>query len=261
MKAIEKNIDFSIEKQPMKTNTKLHKHFDPEFNKIFGNSGFCVNINGSANSGKTNLLLNLFLKKPCKKTKQKRNLEKCFHHIFIISPNLKSLKKNIFEDIPDEFKFTKLSDFLENFRTVIENNVPEEYADDEDFQPETLCIFDDIGNQIRTNGNATPFKELVSNRRHDHVSIINLTQRIIQIDPTVRENLSGFISFYLKTRSDENFIFNEYTKFDPKFKRFFFDTLFQKPYDFMMIDLSLKESHTFTYFHNFNPVEFIEEEE
>lgn len=260
MKAVETVTDFTIEKIPMKTNTKLHNKFDKNFEKIFGNSGFCVNINGSANSGKTNLLLNLFIKKPCKKTGRKRNVEKCFDHIFIVSPNLKSLKKNIFEDIDSQFKFSKLNEFLSTFEDIIANNNPDNEDEDEDFQPETLIIFDDIANQIRSNGNSEPFKELVCNRRHNHISIINLTQRIIQIHPTVRENLSGFITFFLKTRTDEDFIFKEYTKFEPKYKRFFYDTLFKEPYDFMTIDLSLKDSRTFTYFRKFNPVEFITEE-
>lgn len=257
MKAVETVTDFTIKKVPMNTNTPLHKNFDKNFEKIFGYSGWCVNINGAANSGKTNLLINLFTQEPCKKTGKKRNLEKCFDHIFIVTPNLKSLKKNIFEDIDEKYKFTKLEDFLSTYEDIIENNNPED-ADD-DFQPETLVIFDDIGNEIRSGGNTVPFKILVANRRHNHISIINLSQRIKQIDPLVRENLSGFITFFLKTRTDEDFIYKEYTKFEPKYKRFFYDTIFKEPYDFLMIDLSGIKSRTFSYFRKFNPVNFIEE--
>lgn len=252
--------DFPIEVVPTKTNPPLHKDFDPVFEKIFGTGGFCVNINGSANSGKTNLLINVLQHGKCPKTKKKRNLEKCFDNIFVVSPNLKSLKKNIFEDLEDDFLYTDLNDFLENYEDVIEKHrkmIADE--DDTDFQPETLCIFDDIGNHIRGDGNAKKFKDLITNRRHDHISIINLTQRIIQIDPTVRENLSAFITFYLTNRSSEDFIFNEYTKFDKKDKRKFFDMVFNDKYDFLMIDLSRKHSKHFVFYRKFDELKIYDD--
>lgn len=269
MEFIEKVNDFTVDKIPTSTNTQLHDNFEDVFNKIFGKSGFVVNINGSANSGKTNLLLNLFVKPPCKKTKKKRNFEKVFDNIFVVSPNLKSLKKNIFSDLDDEYLYDDLNDFLMNYRDVMDNYIesikkenydPEThtYDDDDDVHiPETLIVFDDVGESLRSKGNKELYKQLICNRRHEHISIINLTQRMIQIDPTVRSNLSALITFYLKTKSDDTFIYEEFTKFPSKYKSDFFDAIFQKPYDFLLIDLSLKYSKTFEYYRNFNHMNII----
>lgn len=250
---VEKN-DFTVDKIPTSTNTQLHDNFEKVFDKIYGQSGGCVNINGSANSGKTNLLLNLFTKKKNKQGK-KRNLEGIFDNIFVVSPNLKSLKKNIFDDLEPEYLYNNLRDFLDSYRDIIENNMKYDDVDD-DYVPETIIVFDDVGNQVKKNGNLKDFEELVCNRRHDHIFIINLTQRIIQIPPIVRENLSALITFFLKTTSDENFIYDEYTKFEKKYKKQFFEIFFKEPYDFMMIDLSLKKSHTFEYYRKYEKINF-----
>ena len=66
-------------------------------------------ICGASGSGKTNLLINMFKKKPPVKNTIKSYF-KCFEHVLVVSPSLHTISNNVFEDLPDEYLFDELDE-------------------------------------------------------------------------------------------------------------------------------------------------------
>ena len=261
-----KNDNFNVGHIKMNCDNELCNNFCPPLDTF--KSGFCLNINGYSGSGKTNLLVNLFSMK--NKKGKKCSFKGCFHRIFFVSPSMHTIKNNIFDDIPSNYKFSNLNDFLMNYEQILDESYKDEYKDDQyvpfdkeendkkkkkDEVPlETCVIFDDIGNEIRMNNNEKLFSALVANRRHHHISIINLTQRMMQISPSIRSNLSHLISFKPKSIQEEEVIY-EFTKLPKKHLREFFNYIFKEKFDFMLNDMSLNKSNDFKIYKKFNEVE------
>ena len=60
-------------------------------------------INGPSGSGKTNILINILHRRA--KNGKRQSLRRVFDAVVIVSPTLKSLGNNIFEDLEDKKKF------------------------------------------------------------------------------------------------------------------------------------------------------------
>ena len=254
------NECFNVQHVKMNCDNCLHSNFAKPFDSF--NSGFCLNINGYSGSGKTNLLVNLFSMK--NKNGKKCSFKNIFNRIFFVSPSMHTIKKSIFDEIPDSHKFDTLNDFLLNYENVMTKvdelmdqdkvHVPfekDKNKDNDDEPEETCVIFDDIGSEIRQGNNEKLFNQLIANRRHKHISIINLTQRIIQIPPSVRSNLSHLISFKPKSIQEEEYIY-EFTKLPKKHLRQFYEYVFKQKFDFLLIDMSLNNSNDFVLYRKFN---------
>jgi hypothetical protein len=101
---------------------------------------------------------------------------------------------------------------------------------------ETLIIFDDVISDIIDAKKLTEFNKLLLNRSHYKISICVLTQSYIKIPAYLRRNMSHFIQLYTKNKTELERIFEEHI-FIPK-KEFdkLAEYIFQKAYDFMVID-------------------------
>lgn len=261
------NEYFEVEHIKMNADNKLCENFAEPFDSFI--SGFCMNINGYSGSGKSNLLQNLFKMK--NKKGKKCSFKCCFHRIFYVCPSQESVEKNVFSSLPDEYKFTKLNDFLINYIEILKNddddnkgkvvdNCEHEKKRDKLTNPpkkkkhkEVLVIMDDVGTEIRLGENEKLFNKMVANRRHNHVSIINITQRMMQIPPSIRGNLSHLISFKPKSIQEEDIIF-DFTKLPKKELRSFFNFIFKEKHDFLLIDMSLIKANDFRLFRRFSEV-------
>jgi hypothetical protein len=110
---------------------------------------------------------------------------------------------------------------------------------------------DDIGTEIRLGENEKLFNRMVANRRHAGISIINITQRMMQIPPSIRGNLTHLISFKPKSLQEEDIIY-DFTKLPKNMLREFYKMVFRDKHDFLLIDMSLTKANDFRLFRNFN---------
>ncbi len=234
--------NFKHDKVQMDCDQQLKKNMQKPLSSI--RSGSFIVIAGSAGSGKTNMLCNMFNCKKCPTSGKKRDLMKCFHNIMIVSPSLKSfVKGNELSMLPDSHKFEDLNTFLDDYDELIE-----------DSEDQNCVIFDDIGNSIRTQKNLTKFKAFVDNRRHEHMTIILLLQSLVQIPPPIRASVNLITSFLPKTLNEKELLF-EYTGLHKRNMHKFYKEIFTDKYDSVTIDLTLTDSPNFLFYKNmFNPI-------
>ena len=227
-------------------------------------SGFNLLIAGYSGSGKTSLLVNL-LSKP-KKAGVRQSFKNLFSNVVVVSPSLHTLKNNIFKDLADEKQYTQFTEeMLDNFYLLLDKIKQDELdlAKQEDREPEpqyTLLILDDVASSLRKNKKLEQrFINLLQNRRHlglGGVSIISIVQSVVQVAPQHRNNLSHLITFRPKNKKEEERIYTEFVNQPQKFMDDFFNYFFQDKYDFMLIDLTLRDSANFLFYRKYNPVLF-----
>lgn len=215
-------------------------------------SGFNMIINGPSGSGKTNLLIQILHRKA--HNGQRQSLRRVFDDVVIVSPSLKSLANNIFEDLDEGKKFNKFSEeMLDALDEILDANEEEKQEDGKDRF--TLLILDDVGSQLKKNGKKLEqrFSSLLQNRRHRNLSVITLTQKHRDTPLAVRNNLSHYVSFLPKNQQEKDAIYSEFVSAPKKNMNDFFNYFFQDKYDTIFIDMS---NPPFVFYRNFNKVEF-----
>ncbi len=231
-------------------------------------SGFNLLIAGYSGSGKTSLLVNL-LSKP-KRSGIRQSFKNLFSNIVVVSPSLHTLKNNIFKDLADDKQYKEFNDeMLDNFYAMLDKIKKEELeeAEDQDRPPEpqyTLLILDDVASSLRKNKKLEQrFINLLQNRRHlgyGGVSVISIVQSVVQVAPQHRNNLSHLITFKPKNKKEEERIYTEFVNQPNKFMDDFFNYFFQDKYDFMLIDLTLRDNPDFIFYRKYNRVDFNKKE-
>jgi nucleoside-triphosphatase THEP1 len=162
---------------------------------------------GAPGSGKTTLLISFFDK----------ILRSCYHNIYLFQPSHSraSMKRDIFETVPECQKFDELN--YENLRGVLDRiksgEVDEdELEDDEEIdenEPINNCIiFDDMGAYLKDKSIRKLLKEIIYNRRHYHISVFFLCQSYLSCEKDIRKLFSNIFIFRvspgeLKTIFDE----------------------------------------------------------
>lgn len=227
-------------------------------------SGFNLLIAGYSGSGKTSLLVNL-LSKP-KKQGIRQSFKNLFSNIVVVSPSLHTLKNNVFKDLADEKQYKEFNEeMLDNFYELLDKIKAEEIteAEEQDRPPEpqyTLLILDDVASSLRKNKKLEQrFINLLQNRRHlgyGGVSVISIVQSVVQVAPQHRNNLSHLITFKPKNKKEEERIYTEFVNQPNKFMDDFFNYFFQDKYDFMLIDLTLRDNPDFVFYRKYNKVDF-----
>jgi len=231
-------------------------------------SGFNLLIAGFSGSGKTSLLVNL-LSKP-KRNGIRQSFKNLFSNIVVVSPSLHTLKNNVFKDLADEKQYKEFNEeMLDNFYELLDKIKAEEIAEaeDQDRPPEpqyTLLILDDVASSLRKNKKLEQrFINLLQNRRHlgyGGVSVISIVQSVVQVAPQHRNNLSHLITFKPKNKKEEERIYTEFVNQPNKFMDDFFNYFFQDKYDFMLIDLTLRDNPDFVFYRKYNKVDFNKKE-
>jgi DNA replication protein DnaC len=231
-------------------------------------SGFNLLIAGYSGSGKTSLLVNL-LSKP-KKQGIRQSFKNLFSNIVVVSPSLHTLKNNVFKDLADEKQYKEFNEeMLDNFYELLDKIKAEEIAEAEEQEREpepqyTLLILDDVASSLRKNKKLEQrFINLLQNRRHlgyGGVSVISIVQSVVQVAPQHRNNLSHLITFKPKNKKEEERIYTEFVNQPNKFMDDFFNYFFQDKYDFMLIDLTLRDNPDFVFYRKYNKVDFNKKE-
>ncbi len=234
---------FTLPKIQMNADKQLHKNLKEPLNSI--TSGRLILIAGSAGSGKTSALVNMFIMTPCKQTKKKMSLKGCFDNIFVVSPSMGSFKKNVFKDVSEEYCFDNLLEFLDNYREIIDQD-----------EEETAVILDDVGSQIRTKEVLAKFNNLVHNRRHRRLTIFCIVQNLGMVVPAIRDSINILIVFKPKSIREKELIY-DLTSLPKKHMEEFFEKMFGERYDCLLIDMTQTSSNDFLFYKNiFNRITF-----
>ena len=188
---IKKNIKPSLEVIGMLCDKPLSKDLNKYELTKFLNCHSTNLLIGKPGSGKTTLMLALFNKL----------LRGCFHNIYLFQPSHSraSMKKDIFEELPDEQKFDELN--YDNLLLLLDTIKSEpEYNH--------CIIFDDMGAYLKDNEIRKLLKEIIFNRRHYHISIYFLCQSYLSCEKTIRKLFSNIFVFRVNKNELET-IFNE----------------------------------------------------
>jgi DNA replication protein DnaC len=215
-------------------------------------NGFCWAIIGASGTGKTNYLCSLIQKGQDRKTKLRKGFKNIFNQIFIVSPSLKTIKNNPFDDISDDWKHSELTlETLEAFEELCLSSIDESEQNDE-AKPFHCLILDDCGTIIRKNKEIEhKLNRIIANRRHNlSCSIIMLLQSTKQIPPSFRSNLTHLTAFHPKTLAEKESMY-EWIDSKKQDAHLLFDFAFKKPHDTFFIDLTGR-SGKYKYYRNFN---------
>lgn len=213
---------------------------DDKFNEIikepFPNHSFFMTVLGPPKSGKTNLLINMIT--------NKKIYKKVFDKIILVMPttSMKSIKNNIFSDLPADQHFNELSPdvFIKIKSLRDEFDKIEELEKEKKKKPKTrrmLVIFDDVLSQLKNPENYNLLVSLATRYRHLRVSVILLAQYLRNIPKPVRSQISHLVAFKMPNELDKKILREEYIGL--KLNEFIelVNFVYQNPHDFLFIDL------------------------
>lgn len=243
-------MEFSLEKANYEIE-KIKFNVDGIFNdKIkppFPNSSFFLTIIGKPGSGKTNLLVNMLTNKNIYK--------RVFDKVLLVMPknSIKSLKNNIFEDLPESQQFDEISpdvfEAIKHFRAEFD-----EIDEDANKKPRSknmLLILDDVTAQLKEKENQKLLIELSTNRRHFKLSIILISQYLRAIPRCVRSQTTTLVYFKPANELDNNIVRDEYINLSKDTFNNLMRFVFQNQHDFLFVDKNNE-----SYFKNLNKIIF-----
>jgi Cdc6-like AAA superfamily ATPase len=243
-------MEFKLEKANYEIE-KIKFNVDGIFNdKIkppFPNASFFLTIIGKPGSGKTNLLVNMLTNKNIYK--------RVFDKVLLVMPknSIKSLKNNIFEDLPEAQQFNELSpdvfDTIKQFREEFDE--VDEDAKKKPRSKNMLLILDDITAQLKEKENQKLLIELSTNRRHLKLSIILISQYLRAIPRCVRSQTTNLVYFKPANELDNNIVRDEYINLPKETFNNLMRFVFQNQHDFLFIDKNNE-----SYFKNLNKIIF-----
>jgi len=243
-------MSFQLEKanyeiEPIKFN--VDGKFNDKIKPPFPNSSFFLTIIGKPGSGKTNLLVNMLTNKNIYK--------RVFDKVILVMPknSIKSLKNNIFEDLPENQQFNELSpdvfEVIKQFRAEFD-----EVAEDTKKKPRSknmLLILDDVTAQLKEKDNQKLLIELSTNRRHLKLSIILISQYLRAIPRSVRSQTTNLVYFKPANELDNNIVRDEYINQPKETFNALMRFVFENQHDFLFIDKNNE-----SYFKNLNKIIF-----
>lgn len=174
---------------------------------------------GKPGSGKTSLMVSFFDKL----------LRSCYNNIFLFQPSHSraSMKRDIFEEIPEEQKFDELN--YENLSGVLDAIK----SDDPEY---THCIiFDDMGAYLKNNDIRKLLKEIIYNRRHYHISVYFLCQSYLSCEKDIRKLFSNVFIFRVSKNELET-IFDELIESKKELILPLSRLVYDKPHQYMFIN-------------------------
>jgi len=203
---------------------------------------------GKSKSGKSNLLVNL-LSKGKNKNGFRQSYKKVFHDVIIVSPSLKSFKKNIFDDIDEEKQFEKLDrntlDFIDTFTET-----------NSELERNTLVVLDDVGSSLRSPINEREIGLQTQKHRHRRCSWWCVVQKYRDLPTSLRANMSAMYLFRPISLKELDAIYEELLPFNKKNLIEFINWVFDAKFNFLFIDMSLEKSNQPIYYKNFKKIIF-----
>lgn len=193
---------------------------DPPLNTY----NFFTIVNGGPGSGKTNLLLNLL-------TKKGKFYNKKFDRIYIFSPSLKTVTREI--NLPKDRIYETFD--LEAIQDIIEIENAEEEPN------KILIIFDDMVANLKKN--LKPMLQLIYNRRHigGGVSIIITSQVYNKIPQELRKVATLLVCFKTTNKHEVESIYEDFISIP---KNDFDEVLrysWKNKHDFVIIDANTSD--------------------
>lgn len=250
-------MEFSLEKANYEIEA-IKFNVDGKFNdKIkppFPNSSFFLTIIGKPGSGKTNLLVNMLTNKNIYK--------RVFDKVLLVMPknSIKSLKNNIFEDLPESQQFDEISpevfEAIKHFRAEFDE-IDEEKGSSKGVKvplprsKNMLLILDDVTAQLKEKENQKLLIELSTNRRHLKLSIILISQYLRAIPRCVRSQTTTLVYFKPANELDNNIVRDEYINLPKETFNNLMRFVFQNQHDFLFVDKNNE-----SYFKNLNKIIF-----
>lgn len=110
----------------------------------------------------------------------------------------RDLFTKIYEDVDDQ-TITDILDFKK-----------------ENSDKDLLVIFDDIGTSPYLRRDRTQLQKMINNCRHYKINIVFLLQRVIQVNPTIRENARIIYLFKMTNRKVKEKVVDDFLGFLPQ---------------------------------------------
>lgn len=190
-----RNIEPELIMPEFNVDIKLSKYLDDDPLLKHMNKSFCCGLIGKAGSGKTSLMTS-FIQTP-------KKFKKVFHQIFVFMPksSRKSMKKDVFDVLPDDQKFegVKFENLNEVYTQLLEN------SEDKKF---TLLVFDDVQTYLKDPEVEQNLLHIISNRRHLRCSIFIVAQNYKKIPIKIRTVFSDLFLFNI-SKEEYKYIFEE----------------------------------------------------
>lgn len=195
----------------------LLKHMNKSFN--------CALI-GKGGSGKTSLVIGLI--------NTPKKLKKVFHKIYVFMPasSQASMKKNIFDELPQEQKFegVDFENLSQIYNTLLDNT---------ENKKNSLLIFDDVQSYLKNKETEKALGHIINNRRHLRASIFIIAQNYLRIPADIRKVFTDIFCFNISKK---------------EWEKIYEESLTMSKKDFYSIlntykHINNKEPKSFVYFH------------
>ena len=217
---------------------KIKFSIDVKFNDViqdpFPNTSFFMCIIGPPKSGKTNLLVNML--------NNKKIYKRVFDKVVLVMPknSMKSIKNNIFEDLPPDQQFDELTpkvlEKIKSIRETFDEEEQDEIERNKHRPRHMLLILDDVTAELKNKENMKMLLELSTNRRHLKLSIVLLAQYLRSIPKPVRSQVTHLVAFKMPNELDSSILRDEYLNLERdlfnKLKRF----VYESAHDFLFIN-------------------------
>ena len=119
----------------------------------------------------------------------------------------------------------------------------------------TLVILDDVTQQLKkSQALQKKLGYLLQNRRHRLLSFWVLIQRLIDAPTVLRESITHLILFRPINKREIELVSNEYLPVPKDKVQKLLDFVYDKKYNFLMIDMSLRYDGNFIYYKNFDEI-------
>jgi len=229
-----KNSDLLFAPPKFKCDTALKDVPEP----LPQNVSFNMVLVGKPGSGKSSLATNIIT----------NPLRKKYHSIFIVIPknSMNSYACNPFQSINEDQIFHDLTiDTLLEIHGRVSANSEENLN--------SLLYIDDQAANLKKSNIQQTFKELLYNRRHLRLGIINSVQRLTTIPKALRAVTQLLIIFKPANKAEGNILFDEMVNLERAEFVKLMNYTFRDKHDHLLIVL-----HQDKYYRNFNKIEGID---
>ena len=229
-----KNSDLLFAPPKFKCDTALKDVPEP----LPQNVSFNMVLVGKPGSGKSSLATNIIT----------NPLRKKYHSIFIVIPknSMNSYACNPFQSINEDQIYHDLTiDTILDIHGKVCANAEESLN--------SLLYIDDMAANLKKASIQQTFKELLYNRRHLRLGIINSVQRLTTIPKSIRAVTQLLIIFKPTNRAESDILFAEMINLQKKEFVKLMNYTFRDKHDHLLIIL-----HMDKYYRNFNKIEGID---